>query len=110
MSSTNESYVQVATDGAGKKIDNFTVTLSDGTTTVYRQVAVIADPDFVANVQRVDALGNARVRNDSLTDLLTQILVEMRVQTTILQATLNSRDDVDLLRNQEQLVTLQQTQ
>jgi hypothetical protein len=63
-----ESYVQVATDGPGKRVDAYAVTLpagsivtnADGTTTtltadtvVYRQGVAIADPSCPGPVARV---------------------------------------------------------
>lgn len=103
-----QSFVQVAADGVGKKIDNAAVTLPDGSTQ-YRQTAVIGDQNFNANIAAVTGVGDQQVRNFTLEDLMLQILVELRVQSTILQSTLNSRDDLDALRNNELLINLQQT-
>ena len=103
-----QSFVQVAPDGGGKKIDNAAVILPDGTTQ-YRQTTVIADANFNANVASVTQGGDSRVRNLTLEDLMQQILIELRVMNTTLGATLNSTDDLDALRAQENLITLQQT-
>lgn len=43
----SDSYVQVPTDGSGKKIDNSVLTQDDGTTVVYRQRIVISDDSSV---------------------------------------------------------------
>ena len=105
-----ESFVQVAVDGAGKAIDTFAVINLLTGATQQRQAVVVADPAFAANVAGVTGGGDAQVRNFTLEDLLTQVLVELRVINILLHSTLNSRDDIDLLRQQEGLVSLQQTQ
>lgn len=101
----NESFVQVAVDGAGKKIDNAAVTLPDGSTQ-YRQITAIGDPNFNTSVVGVTAGGEQQVRNFTLESIAIQILIELRVQSVILQSTLNSTDDLDVLRAQEVLPTL----
>ena len=106
---STEAFVQVAPDGAGKAVDAFAVTTPAGATQ-YRQAVVNADPFFAASTQNVTAGGDAQVRSFTLEDLLLQVLVELRCMNTILQATLNSRDDIDLLRTGEWAATLQQTQ
>lgn len=103
-----QSFVQVAVDGVGKKIDNAAVVLPDGSTQ-YRQSIAVADPNFNANISSVTIGGDQRVQDLTLQDLMQQILVELRVMNTTLSATLNSQDDLDALRAQENLVTLQQT-
>ena len=104
-----ESSVQVAPDGGGKQVDTFVVTLPNGAVQ-HRQAVVLADPQFAANTQNVTASGDAQVRIFTVEDLLLQMLVEMRCMNTILQATLNSNDDLSLLRIAEQSVAIQQTQ
>lgn len=106
---STQAFVQVAVDGSGKAVDAVSVTTATGTTQ-YRQSVVAADGTFSANVQAVGQSGDAYVRSLTLEDLMQQVLVELRVMNTILQSTLNSRDDLDLLRIGEQSVTLQQTQ
>ena len=103
-----QSFVQVAADGVGKKIDNAAVTLPDGSTQ-YRQSVTVADPNFNTNISSVTAGGDSRVRNLTLEDLMLQILIELRVMNTTLGVTLNSPDDLDALRAQENLITLHQT-
>jgi len=44
LGDAQDSYVQVAADGAGKKIDNATLTRDDATV-VYRQRVVLASDD-----------------------------------------------------------------
>lgn len=104
-----ESFIQVAVDGAGKAVDAFVVVTPAGTTQ-HRQAIVGADPFFASNTQNVSQAGDAQVRNFTVEDLLLQLLVEMRCMNTILQATLNSNDDLSLLRIAEQSVAIQQTQ
>lgn len=104
----NQSFVQVAPDGTGKKIDNAAITLPDASTQ-YRQTTVSGDPNFNSNVGGVTGGGDQQVRSFTLEDLLTQILIELRVQNTILQSTLGGRDDLDATRFAESLTTFQQT-
>lgn len=103
-----QSFVQVAVDGVGKKIDNAAVSLPDGSTQ-YRQSVTVADPNFNANISYVTGGGDLQIRNFTLEDLMQQILIELRVMNTTLAVTLNSRDDIDALRMQENLTTFQQT-
>lgn len=104
-----ESFVQLAADGVGKPVDTFVVTLPSGAVQ-HRQAVVVADSQFTNNTQEVLSGGDAQVRDASVVDLLLQMLVEIRVMNTILQSTLNSRDDIELLRASEQISTLQQIQ
>lgn len=105
-----ESFVQVAVDGAGKQIDAVTVTPVGGTATYYRQTTTLGDASFAANVQGVGQSGDAQYRNLTLEDLLTQVLVEMRVMNLLIHSTQNSRDDLDALRYEVASVTTQSVQ
>lgn len=105
-----ESSIQVAPDGSGKKLDTFIVLQPDGVTLAHRESVVITDANFASGAQGVSLAGEALTHDPVIEDVLTQILIEMRVMNTILATTLNSRDDVDTLRSNESAVTLQQTQ
>lgn len=60
-----DSFIQVATDGSGKKLD----TRTEGTNTEHRQVVVIGDPATNASVAPVDATNglSVSITNASLT-------------------------------------------
>ena len=106
----SESYVQLAADGSGKQIDTVLVTNPATGAVQHRQAVVLADSEFAANTAEVGPEGDALVRSYTMEDLLLQVLIELRVMNTILQATLNSRDDLDDLRKFEGAVTQQLSQ
>lgn len=58
-----DTFIQVATDGSGKKLD----TRTEGTNSEHRQVIVIGDPATNANVAAVSATTGLRT-NTSITD------------------------------------------
>ena len=93
-----ESYVQVPLDSTGKKIDTATVTLDD-TTQQYRQTVAIGDGSTGNAVASVTRDGQLLVKNLEEFDLLSQILIELRVLNYQIQSTQNGRDDLDQLRN-----------
>lgn len=105
-----ESSIQVAPDGSGKKLDTFIVLQPDGVTLAHRESVVVTDANFAGGAQTVSLAGEAFTHDPVIEDLLTQMLIEMRVMNTILATTLNSRDDAETLRANESAVTLQQTQ
>ena len=92
-----DAVIQIAPDGTGKQVDAQAV-LNALAVLVYRQTVTVGDPNFLANVQGVDAAGQASMRSSPLEDLLSSILVELRVHGALLHSTLNSRDDLDALR------------
>lgn len=106
----NESFIQGATDGAGKLVDTVTVTNPATSAVQHRQVVAIGDPSAPNNIAGVTSGGDQQVRNFTLEDLMLQIVIELRVMNSILQSTLNSRDDLDALRAAEALTTQQTTQ
>lgn len=97
----NESFVQVAPDSTGKAIDAVAIVNPATGTTQYRQTTTLGDPNQPGSVQGVFGGGDAQTRDSVVVDLLSQILIELRVMNTILQTTLNSRDDLDALRASE---------
>jgi hypothetical protein len=106
----SESFVQVGIDGAGKQIDTAAIVNPATGATQHRQAVVVGDASFAANVSAVQQSGDQLIRSYTLEDLLLQMLIELRVQNTILQATLGSRDDLDDLRKYEGAVTQQLSQ
>ena len=54
---TTHSYVQVAPDSTGKKIDCGPNAFSDGTNTLQRQVGQIGDPTALDSIANVTAGG-----------------------------------------------------
>ena len=101
-----DTYVQVAPDSSGKLIDSQSLTNLSGSTT-YRQTVTLGDGTVLANIQGVDGQMQALVRDIQVGELLVQILVEMRLMTQILHTTLNSRDDIDVLRKEISSLSLQ---
>ena len=106
---TTESSVTLPPDGAGKAVDTVTVTDTNAVAR-YRQVAALGDSDVAANIARITGDGRLHVVDRPIEDVLTQMLMELRVQTVILHSTLGCRDDIDLLRAAENLITFQQTE
>lgn len=94
-----DAVVQVAPDGTGKAIDAQSL-LSALATLVYRQTVTHGDPNFIANVQAVDAQGQAVVRDNQVIQLMGAVLVELQVLSHVLHGTQNSRDDLDALRTE----------
>lgn len=85
MSNPQDSYVQVAADGAGKKIDNAALTREPATQggtgdTVYRQRVVIADdenPDLQAKLSGEAGDGELAVGDKTAGEILL-VLTEIR--------------------------------
>lgn len=73
---TQDSYVQVAPDSTGKKIDNSQLTRADGTV-VQRQRVVIGDDTDPAQQATVFG-GDVYVRARDLQNVMEQILNELR--------------------------------
>ena len=95
---TVDSFVQVAADGAGKKIDNSVVTQSDGVTTAYRQRTNVADPSDPAGFAPVRAgdslhsdpsLAVSAANLDQLLELTRQLLDEFRTLSIFIQNKFN---------------------
>ena len=93
------AVIQVAPDGTGKQVDAQAL-LNALAVLVYRQTVTVGDPNFLGNVQEVDAGGQAYIRSGTLEDLLSSILVELQVHSALLHSTLNSRDDLSALRTE----------
>ena len=80
MANPQDSYVQVATDGSGKKMDNAALTRDDGTV-VYRERVVIAsdeDPGVEAKVDGEDGRGKLSVTDRESADDIFTVLCEIR--------------------------------
>jgi len=76
-----DSYVQIAPNSSGAKVDVSEVTRSDGTA-VERQRVALADPTLMAALARVSPNGSLQTfAHDHRLDL---ILVELKVISTIL--------------------------
>lgn len=74
-----DSYVQVPTDGSGKKVD--TSELVIGTNTVERERVVLGDPNYGGNLVDVDPYGNIGITESPGSpqlDVLQAILWELR--------------------------------
>ncbi len=80
----SESYVQVAPEGTGKKIDNELVETTAGSL-IYRQ--------------RVALAGDAAASVQNTAELLERILIELRVHTVLLAQLAGSRDNPYSLRS-----------
>lgn len=102
----SDGVVQVLPDSTGKKIDSSELVV--GTNTVERQRIVQADPNLPGNLSNITIDGEVWVGGPALVDLLTAVLVELRVQSTLLLeiAGPRIRDDLDAMRND---AALQQT-
>lgn len=107
---STESFVQVAPDSTGKAIDAIAVTVPSTGATQYRQTTTLGDDNFAGNTQEVGSEGDALVRSYTIEDLLTQMLVELRIHSAILHATLGCRDDLDALRAEAQNTAIQTSQ
>jgi hypothetical protein len=107
---STESFVQLAPDGTGKQIDAITVIPAGATTPNYRQTITLGDDNFASNTQEVGSEGDALVKSFTLEDLITQMLVEMRITNHILSTTLGSRDDIEALRAEISSYPLQTSQ
>lgn len=95
---TANTYVQGAPDSTGKKVE--TAELTDlAANVVERQVIVHGDPNFIGNRGNVTVDGELWVGGPHLVDLLTAVIVELRVHTVYLQQIANSRDEPDALRS-----------
>ena len=99
MATTNDGYVRVAPDSTGKKVDVSELTNLAGDV-VERQRISQADPTFVNNLTKTTSEGELYVGGPKLMDVLTNILIELRVMTTYLQEIAGPRmkDDPDQLR------------
>lgn len=74
-----EGHVQIAPDSSGKDIDaDAIVSTETGNPTVYRQDVVIADSKNYSNKLVVDVIGRSFVREESLLQVSTAILLELR--------------------------------
>ena len=69
------------------------VPVSLASTTITGSVAV-------SNAPTVSQSGMGYVRDDPTVDVLAQVLIELRVMNSILHSTLNSRDELDALRQE----------
>lgn len=76
------SYIQVAPDGSGKKVDQAQITYSGNT--VYRQGITIGDPTTGSNLAGVDSVGRLAVAAPNVT--LAQTMVSVGTSSTSLLA------------------------
>lgn len=81
------SYIQVAPDGTGKKVDQAQITY--GGNTVYRQGITLGDPTTGANLAAVDSAGRLNVAAPNVT--LTQTPVSVGTSSTALLSLNTSR-------------------
>lgn len=74
-----DSYVQVATDGSGKKMDNAVLTRDDGTVVYRERVSLASDVDPRLQVKVVGESGDGRLyTNDTELKQVVEVLVEIR--------------------------------
>jgi hypothetical protein len=104
----NESFVQVAVDGAGKQVDTFIVSDPVTNITKHRQTVVIGDPSNPFAVSSVE--NNALVVDDMINsegeegdEILKLILIELRIQTYLIASEFRTRDDIIAMRNDPSL-------
>jgi hypothetical protein len=90
-----DGYVGLPADSVGKKADTSELTV--GNYTVERQRINLADPAIAAGLQRVSTQGNAAVIDSEALELQRQVLLELRVITTILAHGFNV--EADNIRN-----------
>ena len=99
----SESFVQVATDGAGKQVDTFTVVDPTTNATKHRQAVVIGDPTNPAGVASIE--NSALLVDDMMSpegeeadEILKLILVELRMLNHLIASAFRVRDDLDQMR------------
>jgi hypothetical protein len=101
-----DDFIQVAPDSTGKKMEMSALTRADGIV-VERERVAIGDPVNIGGLANVGPRG-LQVDNQML-DLLREVLIELRVITTILGAGLNVQDDPNTIRGDFSLLsTIQQ--
>ena len=76
------------------------VSLASTTITNFPGTQAVSGTVTIANAATVDSQGQVSERNRALEDLMVQVLVELRIHSAILHSTLNSRDDLDALRQE----------
>jgi hypothetical protein len=91
-----DSLVQISPASTGSKIDTSEVSVAGNT--VERQRVVVADPSGPNSLQTVSSSGEAFVREQTVQQLLMDILVELRVLNAMLVRSVGGSDDPERLR------------
>lgn len=99
-----DSYIQVAPNSTGAKIDNSQLTQNDGAV-VNRQRVTNGDPINVNNLQRTDALGNSQTREAiSITEIDASMTVGTAFETAIAANTAQVWVDIENVSNNGNLL------
>jgi hypothetical protein len=78
-----DSYTVIPPNSTGDSIDESALTNLNGVT-VKRQRISIGDPDYATQIAVVDQKGALQVTSPDVLELLTQILIELKVLTAML--------------------------
>lgn len=91
----SDGSVALAPDGTGKKVDTSELTRASDAAVVERQRMVLADDQYSANLGRVASDGAQLVRHQRAEELLSQVLIELRLLTVVLLEGFNLSKTID---------------
>ena len=98
---TGDGFIQTAPDGTGKRLDTSELTVNQ--LLVERERVVLSDPFNAYGFAQVHPQYGVMVQSQQLMEMLTSILIELRVLTMLTREGLlpTLSDTLDNLRNDE---------
>lgn len=78
LGNPEDSYVQVATDGSGKKMDNAVLTRDDGTVVYRERVSIASDTNPRIQAEVSGDVGRGALEVKTRQDMILEVLIEIR--------------------------------